>query len=289
MPDWLQIRVAVTDEVRDALTNYLFEIGSCGCQESENEIFAFFPGHVTESEIQPKLAAYLNALKALGFMLPTSQLEITEIADQDWNNEWKKSFKPIRIADKFIIKPTWETLEPPSGTYVIEMDPKQAFGTGYHVTTQLMMQFLEKYLIPQKRVLDVGTGTGILAIAAHRLNARDIVAIDIDPIAIEAAQENCQINSATSNLILVAGEVSALPSSQPFDLILANLNKLAIMKSLHSINDLLKHDGHLVLSGISVEEENELKATFVKYPDLKLVDEMIKEEWVGFVLRKNRR
>ncbi len=178
MPDWLQIHVSATDEVKDAITNYLFELGSCGCQELENEIFAFLPGQVSKSEIQKKVSAYFNHLKALGFNLATSQLEITDVAEQDWNSEWKKSFKPIRISKKFIVKPTWEKLAPPPDTFVIEMDPKQAFGTGHHATTQIMVQFLEKYLTSQKRVLDVGTATGILAIAARKLSAGDIVAID---------------------------------------------------------------------------------------------------------------
>ena len=287
MPDWLQIHVSATDEVKDAITNYLFELGSCGCQELENEIFAFFPGQVSKSEIQEKVTAYFNHLKALGFNLATSQLEITDVAEQDWNSEWKKSFKPLRISKKFIVKPTWEKLAPPPDTFVIEMDPKQAFGTGHHATTQIMVQFLEKYLASQKRVLDVGTGTGILAIAARKLNAGDIVAIDMDPVAVEAARENCQINSAASNLLLVIGEVSAFTPSKPFDFILANLNKLVILRSLRLLDDLLNQGGQLILSGILVEEADELKGAFLKFPDLELVEESMKEEWIGFLLKKS--
>ncbi len=287
MPDWLQIRIPLTDEVKDALNNFLFELGSCGCQDLENEICAFFPAQVSKSEVQQKLAAYVDSLRTIGFELGAMQLEITETADRDWNSEWKKSFKSIRISEKFIVKPTWEKFIPPPDTFVIEMDPKQAFGTGHHATTQIMMQLLEKYLTSQQRVLDVGTGTGILAIAAHKLKADEIVAIDIDPIATEAARENCQINSATSHLLLFTGEVDAFASSNRFDLILANLNRLVILKSLQSFNDLLNQNGYLIFSGVLVEEADELKEAFLKNDDLEFFEEIIKEEWIGFVLRKN--
>jgi len=286
MPDWFQISVSVTLEIKDAVANYLFELGSCGCQELENEIFAFFPNQASKSEIQEKLAAYLDNLEVLGFKLSDTQFEIAEIADQDWNSEWKKSFKPIRISEKFIVKPTWEELDMSSDIFIIEMDPKQAFGTGHHATTQIMVQFLERYLTSPKRVLDVGTGTGILAIAAHKLNAGDIVAIDVDPVAVEAARENCQINSATSDLLLFTGEVNAL-SASPFDLVLANLNKLVILRSLKLFNNLLNQAGHLILSGILVEESDEMKKALLKLSDLELVEEIIKEEWIGFVLKKS--
>jgi len=286
MPDWFQIRVRVTRDSMDAVANYLFELGSCGCQELENEIVAFFPNQVSKSEMKEEVEAYLDNLRDLGFKLATNHLEITEIADRDWKSEWKKSFKPIRISEKFIVKPTWEKLDSSSDTFVIDMDPKQAFGTGHHATTQIMVQFLERYLTSPKRILDVGTGTGILAIAAHKLNAGDIVAIDVDPVAVDAARENCQINSATSGLLLFAGEVSAL-STYPFDLVLANLNKLVILRSLTLFNNLLNQRGHLILSGILVEESNEVKEAFLKLSDLELFEEVIKEEWIGFVLKKN--
>ncbi len=286
MPDWFQISVSVTLEIKDAVANYLFELGSCGCQELENEVFAFFPNQVSKSEIQEKLAAYLDNLEVLGFKLTGTQFEIAEIPDQDWNSEWKKSFKPIRISEKFIVKPTWEKLDLLSDTLVIEMDPKQAFGTGHHETTQIMVQCLERYLTSPKRILDVGTGTGILAIAAHKLNAGDIVAIDMDPVAVEVARENCQINSASSDMHLVVGEVNALALKRLFDLVLANLNKSVILRSLHLFDDLLNQDGHLILSGVLVEEADEVKKAFLKYADLELVEEVIKEEWIGFVLKK---
>jgi len=286
MPDWIQIRVAATDEIKGGLTNFLFELGSCGCQDLGNEICAFFPGQISKTDIQVRLTTYLENLKGIGFEPGKGLLQIMDLANQDWNSEWKKSFKPIRISEKFIIKPTWEKLAPPPEIFIIEMDPKQAFGTGHHETTKLMMAFLEKYLVPQKRVLDVGTGTGILAIAARKLAVGEIVAIDIDPIAIEAAKENCELNAATSRLLLITGEVAALRRAERFDFVLANVNKLVILNSLPAFNQLLNPNGRLILSGILVEEGEQLKRAFLEYSFLTLVEEMSQGEWVGYVLEK---
>lgn len=284
MADWLQIRVRVTRETEEAILNFLFEIGSIGCQQHENSVFAYFSGENSKSGISKKIIVYLQHLSSLGFNLPTDKVEVTRLENQHWNSVWKKHFKPIVVSQKFIVKPTWTKFKPPADRIVIEIDPKQAFGTGHHATTRLMLQLLEKYLLPTKSVLDVGTGTGILAIAAAKLNARRVAAFDVDPIAVDAAIENCQVN--TSKLPLVVGEIDALSSDIRFDLILANLNKTVILKLFKQFNQVLARDGCLILSGILEEEADEAKKYAARFSDLTLIEETRVDEWGGFVLKK---
>ncbi|MEG2950785.1 MAG: 50S ribosomal protein L11 methyltransferase, partial [Clostridia bacterium] len=134
----------------------------------------------------------LEELSLADFGLPMGKLslDIQNVADEDWSEVWKKFYKPFRVGTKLVVKPTWEPFERKQGDLVIELDPGMAFGTGTHETTFMCMQLLERHLTQGMRVMDVGTGSGILAIAAAKLGAKEVLAIDIDPDAVKVAKEN---------------------------------------------------------------------------------------------------
>ncbi len=213
--------------------------------------------------------------------------QISEVMEQDWNAEWKKHFKPMVVSEQFMVKPTWEKLEFPVNKFVIEIDPKQAFGTGSHETTQLILNLLESNFIAGNSVLDVGTGTAILAIAAMKLGAEEVVAFDNDPVAIEAAKENVTRNLGITSLRLQVADPDTITLRRSgFDVVLANITKNVIFQYFENFNRFLRRDGLLILSGILIEELEDVKQR-IKQDNLFYIDELrTQKEWAALLLRK---
>lgn len=175
---------------------------------------------------------------------------VTLIRDEDWATGWRQHFTPTRIGRHLVIKPTWEPFTPEPGDLVIELDPGMAFGTGTHPTTRLCLEALEK-LGHQDRVLDVGTGSGILAIAAVRLGARQVIGTDIDPDAVVVAGENCTLNDVEVELITTP--LALIPGR--FDVVLANILAEDLVRMAGDLAAKVAPGGHLILSGILTERE----------------------------------
>jgi ribosomal protein L11 methyltransferase len=290
---WIQVCVPVNRDIEDAVANFLFELGSSGCLQNKNELVAYFDGRFLKEQLHRKIVQYLAGLKALGFVLPPAEVNITRVTDQDWNALWKRDVKPVIISKRLIIKPSWVELSPPKGAIVIEIDPKQAFGTGSHATTRLALQFLERYLAPGQTGLDVGTGSGVLAIAAAKLGAANVVALDNDPVAVAAARENVQKNSCAARCRLLVGEVSALRLPPAvFDVIVANINKNEILKLLPDLVRLLKSPlsrgdkgSCLFITGLLREDENEIVAKVSDQPGCQINGKVVAEEWMGLIIQ----
>ncbi len=282
---WLKLRVKVDPHNREAVANFLFELGCCGCEERESELVAYFPEARSVPDVRREVAAYLTRLPALG--LGRSRiLAVERVEARDWNAEWRKHFKPVWVSPKLAVKPSWVPLQARQDVLVIEVDPKQAFGTGAHETTQLMLRLLEAYVRGGEAVLDVGTGTGILAIAAVRLGAKRAVALDKDEVAAEAAQENVEKNGVSPRVHVFAGELDALSPDARFDLILANLDKRTILRLLDRLGELLVQNGLLMLSGILVEELHRVEGAVGTASRLRISKRVEQGEWAALVLKK---
>jgi ribosomal protein L11 methyltransferase len=287
MTQWIELQIPVNEEIEEAVVSHLFDLGSVGCQQFDNRLLAYFPAQISTDEISRKVETYLSQLLALGFKIPPGKFKIRCLAERDWNAVWKQHFRPISVSDRLIIKPTWETLKQTEDAVVIEIDPKQAFGTGSQATTRIALRFLEKYILKNNFVADVGTGTGILSIAAIKLGARKVVALDIDPLAVEAAKENFELNSTMHLASLYLGEQNALHPSYPcFDLIVANLNKKEIVRLLNDIKRLLKNRGYFIVSGILEEEQAEVYTATVQHRCFNIVESITEEGWIGFVVKR---
>lgn len=175
------------------------------------------------------------------------ELNMGNVREEDWANAWKKHYHPISLSDKIAICPSWESYEKKEGQHVITIDPGMAFGTGTHETTRLCLLELEKYIKPGMSMLDVGTGSGILAICAELLGAGRAFGIDIDPLAVKTAKENAKINNCKAEFIL--GDLSS-GVDEKFDIICANIVADAIIKLSSDVPRLLKDDGIYIVSGI---------------------------------------
>jgi ribosomal protein L11 methyltransferase len=285
---WLQVHFSAKPQVLDAVANFLFEQGSCGCEQRDDSVVAYFREPKEEERIRRTLRNYLNELTPLGFDVSGSRMESRVIPHEDWNTEWKKRFKAISVSERVVVKPTWERLKTSPGQIVIEIDPKQAFGTGEHATTQMALRLLESHMSAGDRVLDVGTGTGILAIAAVKLGAENVLALDIDPVAIDAAKENLQLNNTLTKTSLVVADLADLKSPLPdFNLILANINRREIVRLLPYLKPGLTDDGRLIVTGILQDERATIVVHLQKDADMMIIESVANQEWLAMVLKKD--
>ncbi len=274
---YFAVTVPSTPECGDALASYLFDLGAAGVVENEGSLTASFKG--ARHELLTPIRSYLAELRALGYQVEPEAVVCEEIVNRDWNAEWKKSYHGFAVSEKIFIKPTWEAPPPVAPPCLIEIDPEMAFGTGTHATTRLCLQLLEERLYPGCRVLDIGTGTGILAIAAAKLGAGAIAAFDIDPVAAETAERNAAANGVRDRMEIFAGQLADL-TPRPFDLILANIQRLEIVGMLALLRQLFPAPAEFIFSGILRDEEELFRATLAA-DHFRVNDMRYEEEWLA--------
>ncbi len=208
-----------------------------------------------------------------------------QVADEDWVNNWKQYYRPLRIGEHVIIKPTWENAEISKGDIVVELDPGMAFGTGSHASTAMCLEYLEKIIRPGDRVLDIGTGSGILAIAALKMGASSADAVDIDPMAVKIAKDNAAQNGFREPVFTVKEGDLADRITEQYDVVIANIVADIIVELTKTVGRYIKEDGRFITSGII-----DFKATRVKEAlaeaKLSIVDEKKREDWNAFLCRR---
>lgn len=246
---------------------------------------AWFEQNEHTHDVLQSVRQRLNGLKALadGIDLGTLAMDMKSVADEDWSENWKKYYKPFRIGSRLVVKPTWEPYAVKPGDLVIELDPGMAFGTGTHETTNMCMQLLEKHLQDGMRVMDVGTGSGILAIAAAKLGAKDVLAIDIDPDAVKVARENVALNAVDGHVRVVVGDLCK-GEAMPCELAVANIVADAICMLAGPLTRHLQRNGLLICSGIIREREQDVLLA-AKKAGYAVYDRIEKGEWVALALR----
>ncbi len=208
------------------------------------------------------------------------------IDDEDWKDKWKEHFKPTKITDKLVVKPTWEEYEPAEGELVIEIDPGMAFGTGTHETTSLCMKLMEKYLgdaAADKKVLDVGCGSGILAIGAALLGSSDVLGVEIDEDAVRVAGENIELNKVGDKVKAVQGDLTKGINFKA-DVLLANLMADLVMRLAESAGKHLKKDGIFISSGILVEKKDVVSEA-IKAAGFEIVEIAEDGEWCAIAAK----
>ncbi len=181
-------------------------------------------------------------------------ISVQQLHDQNWNEDWEKTIKPIHVTENIIVKPTWHAVQPGSARIILTIDPKMSFGTGYHETTRLSLRLLERHVVKGSTVLDIGTGTGILAIAALKLGARSAIGVDNDTWSYDNAQENAKLNAVEQSLKITLGELNDVPEGG-FDLIVANIQFNVLVPLLPEIRSRITGKGMLILSGLLTNDE----------------------------------
>ncbi|PIC68505.1 50S ribosomal protein L11 methyltransferase [Sporosarcina sp. P21c] len=309
---WSEVSVHTTHEATEAVANILHEAGASGVviEDSEEpgkervdqygEIYALDKGDFPIEGVIIK--AYLPVTSFINETVENLELEIeglrqfslnpgrftigiTEVDEEDWANSWKQYFHPVKISKRFTIVPTWEEYTPvESDELIIELDPGMAFGTGTHPTTVLCLQALEKYLQPDQMIVDVGTGSGVLAIGAALLGAKHITALDLDEVAVRAAQENVTYNDADERITVLKGNL--LDSiEEPPDMIIANILAEVIMSFSQDAYQLVKPGGLFITSGIIGAKRDEVRNDLMAQ-GFEILETVLMEDWVAIIARK---
>ncbi len=237
------------------------------------------------------LAAARNYLQEIANLFPEyppPTLRQNSVADEDWGRKWKENFKPFKLTDTLVVKPTWESYTPSENEKVIEIDPGMAFGTGLHASTRLASILIEEYVeknphLP-KSILDIGTGTGILAICCASLGCNHILAIDNDSEAVKAARENILVNNMTGSI--EAGITGLDDLSGPFDLVIANIIHNTLVEMAPSISRLMPSGGTLIMAGILAGEQAKNISRVYEGFGVRTISEKVSGEWTALLLKK---
>ncbi len=282
---WIEVNVAVTHEAVEAVADMLTSIGSkgvaiedpqlindlrnsgtwelCDIPEQENaEVVTVSAYYADDEKLENRLAEIDEQLALIEERIGKYRFGNTrfrKVSEQDWANEWKQYFHVTHVGKSLVIKPSWEKYAPKEGEHVIEIDPGMAFGTGTHHTTNMMMERLEKVITPDSTVFDVGTGSGILAIAAAMLGAKSVKAVDIDAVAVRVAKENVADNGLSDQIEVREGDLLHGTEGKA-DVIIANIIADIVIMLLQDIPQKLNDDGVLLASGIIEERMPDVEA-----------------------------
>ena len=217
--------------------------------------------------------------------LTDAKIETVGVNEEDWANSWKAYYKPIKIGERLVIVPAWEKYTPAEGELIVRMDPGMAFGTGTHETTRLVIKLLETYTKEDCRMLDVGTGSGILAICASKLGAGECRAYDIDPMAVRVANENIKDSGLTNITCEVSDLLRQVDKSQPYDLICANIVADIIIRMTPDVGELMHKNTVLLASGIILERSDDVVECFEKH-GFRIVERLEENGWCGLAVMK---
>lgn len=215
-----------------------------------------------------------------------AKIEILGVDEEEWSTAWKKYYHPIRVGERLVVVPAWEKYDAKENDIIVRMDPGMAFGTGTHETTRLVCGLIEKYLTPGVRMLDVGTGSGILAICASKLGAGECFAYDIDPVAVRVAAENCKDNDCTNITCGVSDLLASVDTAGGlYDFAVANIVADIIIRMSPDIGAYLKKGAYLITSGI-IERYAEGVREAMRSNGFELVEEAMESDWVAMVYKK---
>jgi len=224
-----------------------------GFQQLENELITYISQERFHIGDRERIERLLAGFAGDGYIRSEEV-----VAEQNWNAEREKTIQPQSIGP-FFVKPTWATKKAEEGQITLEIDPKMAFGTGYHETTQLMLRQLPKIIEKGQTVLDAGTGTGILAIAAAKLGASQVLGFDIDEWSVTNARENIYLNDVAEQIRIEQGTHVEAVDNEKFDVILANIHQQVIADMIPFFSQSLKENGQLLLSGLLERDENKTR------------------------------
>jgi ribosomal protein L11 methyltransferase len=278
---WIRVTVPCAPEAFEAVSNYLFENGACGLEESDDTVTGYFPEPASGERLSELIHPFIQSLQHMGLGVLSPSFETVPL--EDWGRKWRESFGPIQVTERIRIWPPWiEDPEPLAGI-TLRIMPRMAFGTGSHETTQLCLELLEKHIRSARTVLDVGTGSGILAIAAIRLGAEQATGVDVEPEAIENAEENAILNRVDKQVRFYCGDVTSLPEMK-VNLILANINRTVLEQIIPQLSAFARPDTTFILSGL-LETESDRMSSFLIRHHFEILETRRKDEWIGLAVK----
>lgn len=294
MADWVEIGLRINAEAQEAATEILYNYGAQGLWLEEQGKRVFIKTYFPETDFsKEKLAILKEQLETLAqFGLDPGNVELVteKVLEADWANSWKEYFYPEKISKNFVVKPTWREYQPQSTEKVIQIDPGMAFGTGTHPSTYLAITALEemaglkKIVLAESNMLDVGTGSGILAIAAAMLGIPKITALDIDSVAIQVAKENIKQNRVQKQVEVLRSDLvkRVIDKGQTFQLVTANIIAEIILQLIVDLPLVLDPDGFFLASGIVSPRFSDVHTALLKQ-GFRLVRILKEGEWIALI------
>ncbi|MEP9406984.1 50S ribosomal protein L11 methyltransferase [Peribacillus frigoritolerans] len=310
---WSEFAIQTTNEAVEPVSNILHEAGASGVviedplelvKERENvfgEIYHLNPDDYPDEGVVIK--AYLpvnsflgdtidaikesiNNLLLFDIDLGKNVVSISEVNEEEWATAWKKYYNPVKISERFTIVPTWEDYTPVSSDeLIIELDPGMAFGTGTHPTTVMCIQALERTVRPGDLVVDVGTGSGVLSIAAALLDAKRIQSLDLDEVAVQSAKQNVEINNVQDKVSVSQGNLLDGVNEQA-DIVVANILAEVIMRFTDDVAKVVKPGGYFIASGIIQTKKQDVKDAIIA-SGFTVEETILMEDWVAIIAKRN--
>lgn len=308
--NYLEVTVTTTEEMSESLANLFWELGAGGVviedpkamrqnisdhnwdawdipqallDAEDMELKGYFP---IDTRLVEVMAAFKQSTEEIKHLFPGGKIEITEteVAAENWATSWKAYYKPEKIGGRVVIKPSWETYQGQKGDVIVEMDPGMAFGTGNHPTTAMCIRALEEYIFPRCRVLDIGTGSGILSVTAAKLGAGKVLAVDHDPVSIDATRENIALNGVGDRVSVVQGDLAS-GIEEKADVIVANIIADVIIRLIPQTIPLLDKNAVFVASGIIKERLTDVEDVLKQ--NLFFIEKVLHEgEWAVVIARR---
>ncbi len=303
--EWIETRVtfksADTQTASELIAEIFQELGTNGVlfedpellnedkavpanKQRHNAVTGYFPDDNFFKDNIKKLKERLTSLKKNNSM--ESDVLSKKIFEKDWSEAWKEFFKPEKISKNIVVKPSWHEFSGQAGDIIIEIDPGMAFGTGTHPTTVLCVNAIEKYIKPASTVLDIGTGSGILLIAAAKLGAGHMVGIDIDELAVKIAKKNMLRNRIDPKQFIIKKGSLADVGYGKFDIVVANIVHGVILKIIDHVENFLSKDGIFICSGILQEQKKLIEDKIIK-KGFKIIETGNSQEWTMIAGKKH--
>lgn len=310
--NWTEINVKTESEAVEAIANILMEAGASGVaiedvadlvnyeedkfgeyiKKDEIEhiregavVTAYFPETIFLPEILPTIRERVNQLPEFGLAIGSGEITTNELAEEKWESAWKKYYHPVQVSRFLTIVPEWENYEPKhSDERIIRMDPGMAFGTGTHPTTFLTLHALEAYVRGGETLLDVGTGSGILSIAAKHFGAKNVYAYDLDDVAVASAKLNLDLNPVAHDIKIAPNDLLKGIDIEA-DVIVANILPHIILLMIEDAWKLLRFGGKFIVSGIITEKEPEILAK-MQAQGFSLVEKFNQQDWLALAFEK---
>jgi ribosomal protein L11 methyltransferase len=288
--EWLEVSVTAENEAAEAVAEVLsryahrgvvIEAGPGGWNAGPVAVRAYLPA---DDQLRANKRRVEEALWHLGQIRPISAPTFRPVAEADWAEAWKERLNILHIGQHTVIQPSWRDYTPAPGDVVIQLDPGMAFGTGLHPTTQMCLVALEKLVRPGAKVLDLGTGSGILAIAAAKLSAGHVLAVDNDPIAVETARSNVAANGVQGIVSVTCGSLAEVSGS--YDLVVVNILARVIVEMVRGrLTTRVCPGGVLIAAGIIADQEPEV-VTALEQEAFAPVERQQREDWVCLVAKQ---
>jgi ribosomal protein L11 methyltransferase len=279
----IEVAIEAEEELRDRIVALLGQLGFEGFWEDGSVLRSYISESRWTRAMPDEVERTVNLITRSSRSTRPA-ITTRRIQEQNWNEEWEKTIRPIHVSERTVITPSWHPYEAAPGEQVLTIDPKMSFGTGYHESTRLILRLLEQNIRRGDSVLDMGTGTGVLAIAAVKLGAAQATGVDVDEWSYDNACENARLNHVEDRITILHGDITATPAG-PFTLILANIQRTVLLDMLPVLVRRLRAGGRLLLAGL-LREDREIMMEHLRSEGMTLSGELSENEWIAIAARR---